>query len=110
MKETIQKLIKNWRPGYCRGVSVTDVLQRMRRCDDCIHDWNNRIIKLISLWEKLDFENLQQITEESGWEEVECDIIESLCSRHQYGHKRLKNPQAQALCEFLINIFNLNNV
>lgn len=106
MKEKIEKLIKNWRQGYSRGVSVTDVLKKMRRTDACIYDWNNKVLRLIELWEKLDFANIQKITEEFGWEEglkLPC----KKCDRGMEPCKRLKNPQAQALCEYLINIFKV---
>lgn len=64
------------------------------------------VIGVLELWEACGFnKSLNQIIEDSGWEEKLGfhDELEGWVN----GYQRLKNPQAQALCDYLITIFKV---
>jgi len=59
---------------------------------------------LLNLWLPLGFnKSLNQIIEESGWRGVGNEVMDEESGQYSI-RTELKNPQAQALCEYLLTI------
>lgn len=121
-KQEIQELIerladKEYHPGDKRKtdpqvhpVLIGDVLERMRAENlrfSQIEDGSKRpayleTAVLVRLWMPCGFtKSLQQIVEESGWED-HCDPDCGMCNPDAF--PQLKSPSAQALFEFLLTL------
>jgi len=68
MQTACQKFIKDFNKGYTFPIHLHDVLKKLRRSDDGVYNWKEHTRKLVDLWEKLDFVDLQAIVDSCEWE------------------------------------------